>query len=209
MSQSRVAGFSAFAAGLAWVTWVALNSRTHGGLDAGPSIVGERLGRLGALLMVSSNVLLIPAALELDASLREELGPSASRHIRLATAAGIISLLFWSLGAAMRTITPALEVSYIALSSVWWTTLGFALLPRHRTFGSFTILLGAFALWDALLTAFEPVPFGLYVTAAPKLPLSIVWDFWLAAVLLRPLSVAKPALVGGLMIGDADGPPPT
>jgi len=46
-------------------------------------------------------------------------------------------------------------------------------------------MLGAFSLWDAVLTAFEPVAFSLYLTAAPKLPLSILWDFALAFVLLR------------------------
>jgi len=46
-------------------------------------------------------------------------------------------------------------------------------------------LLGVFAFWDAALTAFEPVPFALYVTAAPKLPLSILWDFALAYFLFR------------------------
>jgi hypothetical protein len=45
--------------------------------------------------------------------------------------------------------------------------------------------LGVLAEWDAVLTAFEPVPFSLYLTAAPKLPLSILWDFALAFVLLR------------------------
>jgi len=39
-------------------------------------------------------------------------------------------------------------------------------------------------VWDAVLAAFEPVPFSLYRTAAPKLPLSILWDFVLAFVLL-------------------------
>ena len=38
------------------------------------------------------------------------------------------------------------------------------------------MILGVFSMWDAILTFFD-VPFALYLTAAPKLPLSIVWDF--------------------------------
>src|SRR5215213_6148646 len=105
--------------------------------------------------------------------------------MHVATLAGVGGLLFWAFGGATRTITPALEVSYLALSAVWWFGLGLTMLPVRRAFGTFTIVLALFAGWDALLTAFEPVPFGLYMTAAPKLSLAIVWDFWLAAVLLR------------------------
>jgi hypothetical protein len=51
---------------------------------------------------------------------------------------------------------------------------------ERRWFGVFTLVLAAFTAWDAVLTALVSVPFALYVTSAPKLPLSIVWDFWLA-----------------------------
>jgi hypothetical protein len=131
--------------------------------------------------MAAWNLLLLPAALALDA----ELSPRAPERMRVATLAGVASLLFWAFGGATRTITPGLEVAYLALSAVWWGGVGLTILPVRRAFGAFTLVLAAFAGWDALLTAFEPVPFGLYMTAAPKLPLAIVWDFWLAAVLLR------------------------
>jgi len=39
--------------------------------------------------------------------------------------------------------------------------------------------------WDSLLTALWPLPFGLYLTAAPKLPLSMAWDFLLGLTLWR------------------------
>jgi hypothetical protein len=84
----------------------------------------------------------------------------------------------------MRTITPVLEVTYLALSAVWWGGLAVSLRARHRGFAAFTLLLAAFCAWDAVLTSWEQVPFALYVTAAPKLPLSIVWNFALAWVLL-------------------------
>lgn len=188
LRRSSLAGASAFVAGLAWVAWAVVNQRTHGGLDAGPAAVGERVARGGALLIVAFNVLLLPAALQLDESLRER----STVPMRLVTIAGIASLLFWAFGGATRTITPALEVSYLALSAFWWGGVGAAIRPTHRTFGAFTLLLAAFATWDALLTAFEPVPFALYLTAAPKLPLSIVWDFWLAVVLLDLHRVPAP-----------------
>ena len=180
-TRSSMAGFGALAAGIAWVTWAVVNARTHGGLDAGPSVVGERVARGGALLMAAWNLLLLPAALTLDA----ELSPRAPERMRVTTLAGIASLLFWAFGGATRTITPGLEVTYLALSAVWWGGVGLTILPVRRAFGMFTIVLALFAAWDAALTAFEPVPFGLYMTAAPKLPLAILWDFWLAAALLR------------------------
>jgi hypothetical protein len=139
------------------------------------------MARAGALLMVAWNLLLIPAALVLHADLID----AHPYRIRLATTCGLASLLFWAYGGATRGITPTLEVSYLVLSSVWWCAIGVTLRPSNRLFAGLTIALGVFAFWDALLTAFEPVPFALYLTAAPKLPLSILWDFALGYVLLR------------------------
>ena len=76
-------------------------------------------------------------------------------------------------------------MSYLVLSAVWWLGIGATLWPANKVFGGLTIALGAFAFWDALLTGLEPVPFALYLTAAPKLPLSILWDFALGYVLVR------------------------
>jgi hypothetical protein len=180
-SRSTPAGLAALGAGIAWVAWVTINSRTHGGLDAGPSAVGEPLARVGTLLMVAWNLLLLPAALALG----DELAPRARERMRVATLAGIASLLFWAFGGAAHTITTPLEVTYIALSAVWWGGIGVTIRAERRWFGTFTLVLAAFAAWDAFLTAFMSVPFGLYLTAAPKLPLSIIWDFWLAYELMR------------------------
>jgi hypothetical protein len=177
--HSHTANVCALGAGLAWVAWVAINSRTHGGLDVGAAAVGEPTARIGAFLQVAWNLLLLPAALALHA----ELEPTAPERMRLVTLTGIVSLLFWAFGSATRTITPVLEVTYIALSALWWLGLGVALRASRRGFAAFTLLLGAFAAWDAVLTAWPQVPFALYLTAAPKLPLSIVWDFALAWVL--------------------------
>ena len=150
-------------------------------MDVGAAAVGERLARVGQLLMVAWNVLLIPGAV----SLHTRLVALAPERVRIATVCGIASLLFWSYGGATHTITPALEVSYLFLSAAWWVGIGATARHANKWFGVLTLVLGAFALWDAVLTAFEPVPFSLYLTAAPKLPLSILWDFALAFVLLR------------------------
>ena len=107
--ETRFAAVAAFFAGVAWVLWAVMNTWTHGGLDAGAAAVGERLSRAGALLMVGWNLLLIPAALILYVRL-VDLHPS---RVRLATACGLASLLFWAYGGATHAITPALEVSYL------------------------------------------------------------------------------------------------
>lgn len=180
-SDERLAGVAALAAGIAWVTWAVLNARSHGGLDVGVPAVTERLARAGQLLMAAWNVLLIPAALAL-----QQRADGRTERARLATVCGIASLLFWAFGGATHRITPALEVTYLALSGVWWCGIGAAMRPSTRWFGALTFVLGLFALWDAALTALEPVPFSLYLTASPKLPLSILWDFALAYILLRP-----------------------
>jgi hypothetical protein len=183
---SPLAGACALGAGHAWIAWIAINSRTHGGLDAGPPAVGAGVARTGMLLMVAWNVLLLPAALVLH----QHLETGARMRMRLVSLAGVASLLLWAYGGATRTITTPLEVSYIALSAVWWGGLGWELRAEHRWFGTFTLVLAVFAVWDAVLTGWAGVPFALYLTAAPKLPLSIIWDFWLAWLLLAPLALA-------------------
>jgi hypothetical protein len=192
MTRSRLLpGLAALGAGVAWVAWAVINTRTHGGLDVGAAAVGDRLARVGALLIVAWNLLLLPAAIVLDRAMRQR----GSETAGFTTLAGIVALLFWAYGGATHGITPVLEVSYLTLSALWWAGLGAHLRREHPTFGTFTLVLAAFALWDAILTSCEPVPWALYLTAAPKLPLAIVWDFWLAWVLLArdPLAAAAPA----------------
>lgn len=188
--RSPLASACALGAGLAWIAWAVINTRTHGGLDVGPPAIGQGVARTGTLLMVAWNVLLLPAALVLHAHLQF----AAPRRMRLATLAGIASLLLWAFGGATHRITTPFEVTYIALSAVWWGGLGSALRPEHRWFGTFTLVLAAFALWDAVLTGWAGVPFALFLTAAPKLPLSIVWNFWLAWLLFAPRVRTEPVL---------------
>ena len=132
-------------------------------------------------IWIAWNLFLIPPALVLY----DILVDSHPFRVRLATVCGIASLLFWAYGGATHGITPALEASYIFLSAVWWCGIGATLWPTNKALGALTTLLGLFAFWDALLTALEPVPFSLYVTAAPKLPLSILWNFALGYFLIR------------------------
>jgi hypothetical protein len=179
--DTAIAGYAAMMAGIAWVIWSFLNTRTHGGLDAGSVAVGDRFARLGQLLMVAWNLLLIPVAL----ALFDHLVSERPARVRVATVCGLASLFFWAYGGATHGITPSLEVSYLALSCVWWCGVGSVAWTSNRWFGGLTLALGVFAGWDAVLTACEPVPFGLYLTAAPKLPLSILWDFAVGFVLLR------------------------
>jgi hypothetical protein len=190
--DTAAAGNAALLAGIAWVIWSYLNFRTHGGLDAGSSVVGERLARIGQLLMVAWNLLLIPVAL----TLHDQLVSEQPARMRVATVCGITSLCFWAYGGATRGITPSLEVSYLTLSSIWWCGIGLTAWGSNRWFAGLTLTLGVFAGWDAALTALEPVPFGLYLTAAPKLPLSILWDFAVGLVLLRRLPLAAPVASG-------------
>jgi hypothetical protein len=177
----RIASIAAILAGASWVAWVAINMATGGGLDAGPPAVQEITARAGRALIVGYNVCLIPAALVLWRWLK----PGRPELAALASVCGLTSLCLWAGGAAVERITPRVEVTYLALSGIWWCGLGVMLWSRTRVFGAFTLVLGTFALWDSLLTALWPVPFSMYLTAAPKVPLSIVWDFALAIALWR------------------------
>jgi hypothetical protein len=175
-----IAGVAALMAGAAWICWAIINGATGGLLDSSPETAGLRVAKLGQLLIIGWNLLLVPAALVLWKRVQQR-DPD---RILLYTVYGILSLCLWAIGAAARINSPMLEVCYLLLSAVWWIGIGNAIRRRHRIFGTFTIVLGIFALLDATLSFFEPMPFYIYVLASPKLPLGIVWDFWLGYFLL-------------------------
>ena len=127
------------------------------------------------------NLLLVPAAIVMWQRLRV----ANPESIGLYTICGIISLMFWAYGGATHGITPPLEIVYLLLSAVWWIGIGNALRSEQKALGIFTLTLGLFALLDAVLSFFEPMPFYIYVIAAPKLPLSIIWNFWIGVYLLH------------------------
>lgn len=180
----RIAGVAAIVAGVAMVLWAVINVVTYGGLDVGVPAVSTRLVKLGQLLEVSWNLLLIPAALVLWKWLQ----PKSPGLMLLYTVCGVASLLYWAYGSATQGITPILEVSYLLLSGVWWLGVGLVLRGERRALGTFTVILGLFALLDGVLSFLEPLPFYVYLTAAPKLPLSTIWDFWIGVVLMSRLT---------------------
>ncbi len=123
--------------------------------------------------------MLIPAAL----ALWQWLGPKRPSFLRLYTVCGVVSLCFWSYGGTTHGITPPLETTYLMLSGVWWTGLGLQLRLEARTLGYFTVVLGVVAMLDGLFSFLEPMPLAIYALAAPKVPMALVWSFWVGAIL--------------------------
>ncbi|GAC1649829.1 MAG: hypothetical protein NVS4B3_07540 [Gemmatimonadaceae bacterium] len=199
-SRSRPApaeGLTALLAACSWIAWIVINASTRGALDTGWPAVSERLDVVGRVLMVSWNVLLVPAAF----ALHTRLVAVRPRRMRAATACGVSALLLWAYGGATHTISRPLEVTYLALGGFWWCGLGITLRRGPKWFANLTTVLGVIAIWDAILTSLEPLPLILYVTAAPKLPLSIAWDFSLGYLLCRR---SIPATANAALLGDAD-----
>jgi hypothetical protein len=177
LSIEALAGPAAILAGTCWLIWIAVNYFSG---DLSPT-EAPRLTKLVQVLMAGWNLFLIPAALVLYRRLRWQ----GSDPAMVLTSCGIISLLFWAYGGASNTITPGAEVVYLILSGIWWLGVGYLLMTSHRYFAVFTMVLGSFTLLDALLSFLEPMPFYVYALAAPKLPLSIIWDFYLGFWLIR------------------------
>ncbi len=187
----RVSGVTAILAAVASISWIVLNGLTRGGLDADAAAVSPSVIRLGQLLMVSWNLLLIPAALFLWRWLEHR-----NPHLMLLyTVCGIASLLFWAYGGATRGITQVLETTYLLLSGVWWLGVGSVLRDERKGLGIFTMVLGSLTLIDAVVTFLEPVPFFLLPIAGLKLPLSLIWVVWVGVALLaRPAAESATAM---------------
>ncbi|MGB8476760.1 MAG: hypothetical protein WCE61_21980 [Candidatus Acidiferrum sp.] len=176
----QLAGAAAILSGAAWVTWAVLNATYAGQIDTYPPVVDARLYKAGALLTVGWNLLLIPAVVALWQWLREK----RTSLLLLYSVCGGLSLCFWAYGGATHGITPALETTYLWLSAVWWTGIGFELRSEAKALGYFTMVLGLFALLDGLFSFLEPMPAAIYALAAPKLPLALGWSFWMGAKLM-------------------------
>ena len=175
-TANRVAGWAALAAGACWVVWAVANTITHGEFERSTS---PSVARMAALLTAGWNLLLIPAALRIHQSHHR----SKKRFDFVFTVAGVLSLSLWALGGLTR-VTPHLETVYLVLAAVWLLGIGPSLRPLHPRLAAFTLVVGAFTALDALFTLFEPMPFALYVLAAPKLPLSAAWSLSVGASLL-------------------------
>jgi hypothetical protein len=68
---------------------------------------------------------------------------------------------------------------------VWLLGTGAILCSRRRGLGILALVVGAFTALDAVFGLFEPMPFALYLLAAPKLPLAAVWSATLGVALVR------------------------
>jgi hypothetical protein len=77
-------------------------------------------------LIAGFNLFLIPAALVLWSWFRA--GQATARG--LITVCGLASLCLWACAAVAQRITPPVEVTYLALSGIWWCGLGVMLWPR-------------------------------------------------------------------------------
>jgi len=150
---------------------------TRGSLEHSPP--GSAALLAGSLLTAGWNLLLVPAALALHRRLR---GPGA-RLLPLLTGAGIASLLLWAAGGLTR-VTRTLELAYLMLAAIWLLGIAPLLRESHPRLSAFTFVVGAFTALDAIFNLLEPMPFALYVLAAPKLPLSASWDIAAGVVLL-------------------------
>ncbi len=168
----RIAGITAIAAGIAQVAYFVLYNR---GLISNQ---GE------ALFIVSWNLALIPTAL----LLWQRLHAHSPYLTALYTMYGLMSLLLWASSSAMHAITLIVEATYIFLSAVWWLGIGSLLRPERTSLGIFTMVVGLFAFIDATASVFESVSL-LFALGGLKLPLALVWNFWIGTdLLMRPLN---------------------
>lgn len=177
---NRLAGCTALVSAAAWITWAILNSVTHGGLDSGRGI-DARVFKLAGVLTAGWNLLLIPAAFALW-KLLEQRNPA---RVLLYTMSGIGALFFWAYGGATHGITASLETTYLLMGGIWWVGIGQELRQERRVFGTYTVLLGLMTCLDGVFTILEPLPDLIYMIAAPKLPMALVWSLWVGILLLR------------------------
>jgi hypothetical protein len=177
-TKDRIAGILAFIAGLCWFAWAVINISGDHVLER--AAVGSLAATTNSLLTAGWNLLLIPSALRLHSHLRN----SHPKMLFAATIAGILSLTLWAIGGFTR-ISHNLETVYLALGAVWLLNLGLSAVQNSRAFGYFTLLVGAITLVDAVFNLFEPMPFAVYLLAAPKLPLSALWSLVVGVFLIR------------------------
>src|SRR5579859_4841363 len=128
----RGAGVTAILSGVAQISWAVLNGVTQGGLDAGVPAVSQELFRIGQLLLISWNLLLLPVALFLGGWLR----PKSPHLVVLYTVCGMASFLLWAVNSAV------MEANWILLSAAWWLGIGFVLRSERKILGIFTIVVG-------------------------------------------------------------------
>jgi hypothetical protein len=154
----RLAGVFALTSGLAYVAYFLLDASVRD------------------VAIAAWNLLIIPCALYLGflVARRGALLAAAS------TAAGIAASLLW----AVAYRVPGLEPWWIGLAIAWWLGLGWLLLRTDRRLGIFTLVLGAAAGVDLVLTVLD-APMPIYALGGFKILLTNVWTLWLGGRLLR------------------------
>jgi hypothetical protein len=154
----RLAGLAAIASALASVAWLAGLAPAEGFPDRWITVW---------------NLLLVPAAAWLGYLLVRSNEPRVAMVAALAAAAGVASCVLW----ATSWQRADLESVWIGLSAAWWIATGLLLVRRGaRWLGWLTVLLGGFAVLDALVTWFGNEGI-LFLLSSPKLPLAWVWAF--------------------------------
>jgi hypothetical protein len=183
--RDALSGVLAIGAGLCWLAWALGNTLTSRRLEH--AAAGSTAATASGLLTAGWNLLLIPAAFRLYHHFRQE----RDGILLAATLAGAFAMALWGIG-GLTQISRRLETSYLAFGAVWLLVLGLRAVGESRSFGSFTLALAAFTALDAIFNLLEPLPFALYVLAAPKLPLAAVWSVTAGLFLIRSAGRATP-----------------
>ena len=161
----RVAGASAIASALASVAWLAGLAPADGFPDRWITVW---------------NLLLVPVAAWLGFVLARANETRLAAVAALSAFAGIVSCVLW----ATSWQRADLEAVWIGLSAAWWIVTGLLLVRRGaRWLGWLTVVLGAFAGLDAIVTWAGNDGF-LFLLSSPKLPLAWVWAFAVGVRLL-------------------------
>ena len=154
----RLAGLLALASGVAYVAFFLLGG-------SGPEA-----------WILAWNLLIIPPALYLALVVARRRAILAA----ISTTAGVAASLLW----AFASRVPTFEPWWIGLAAVWWLGVGWLLRADRRGLAMFTLVLGAAAVVDFVLTAVG-APMPIYALGGFKIPLTIIWSFWLGVSLLR------------------------
>ncbi len=129
------------------------------------------------------NLFIVPTALHLGFVLQRR-GAVASAA---SMAAGLTASLLW----AFAYDAPLLEPWWIGLAAAWWLGIGWLLGADRPRLGAFTLVLGASAAVDFVLTAVN-APLPIYALGGFKIPLTIAWSVWIGLALVRDPVLGSP-----------------
>ncbi len=122
------------------------------------------------------NVLIVPPALYLGVRLARRMPILAAA----ATAAGVGASLLWAFGFTNSTTEPW----WIGLASMWWLGIGLVMLPVWRRTAWLTLILGAAAAVDFVVTLLD-LGLPLLALGGVKLPLTTAWSVVIGIVIVR------------------------